>query len=173
MKTKNNVQKTTFRFAAFFIFFTVSLSQVTGTEKQTKNIDNSTNGIEETVVDEKLNVESWMTDAGYFASKSILEIASDKPIAIETWMTNDALFTSASSAITPVAEPGLELESWMLNENNFNPGLTPEEKPSGQKKVEIWKVQNEKYGNRKFILTQVTDKKMEIERWMIDDNFWQ
>ncbi len=70
-------------------------------------------------------------------------------------------------------EPPMEIGEWMLNESIFSSPNAIEAKSSENSKIEVWKIQNQKYGNRKFMLTQAEDKKLEIEGWMTDEKFWQ
>ena len=170
MKTKNNVLKTALRAALIFSALLVaSFSQASETSHNNKSNPTSMNLIEQ-VSDNSMALENWMTDEAHFNME--LEVVKDRPMEIEAWMTNDKLFDSALAALEPASDSEMEIESWMLEESNFIPKTNLEEKPANAKKIELWKVNDEKYGRRKFILTQVNDKQLRIEYWMLTNRYW-
>ncbi len=172
MKTKNDVRKAILKSLAILVIFLLSaFSPVLSAEDKGKATTETAATIQ-SATEEKLVVETWMTDASLFTSGSLLEPATESPMQIEAWMTNDKLFTSATSALASAVEPKMKVEDWMLDGNNFVTKQATAEKTTNEKKVEMWKVENENFGNRKFILTQVNDRRLFVEKWMLDNYYW-
>lgn len=200
MKTKNNVRKTALKAAAFLSLGLITtftgnaqdliagitshsnseISEILGLENQGSFGNEDYNPVNaasaiihlETAAENNLTIENWMTEESNFVSQDEMNDSTGESSEKDVAKAKDALYASASAALLPAAEPKLEMEEWMLDENNFKPKKIGEEKTSVERKVELWKVQNNKYGNRKFILTQVNDRKLEIEIWMINNKYW-
>ena len=63
--------------------------------------------------DQELEIENWMTDAGFFSSFNI-EDAAEPELNVEDWMNSD--FYYQNYQVTE-EDRELELESWMTDEN--------------------------------------------------------
>ena len=72
------------------------------------------------------------------------EAAADPSLELENWMTDDIYFGALNVALQPESEPALELEDWMANGAHFNNYDTAD-----------------------------LDESMEIEEWMVDDEYWR
>jgi len=69
--------------------------------------------------------------------------ASDGSLDLESWMTDDSYFGAYNHLFDVVVDNPLGLEGWMLNDAYFCSRIRPE-----------------------------ADKKLELETWMNDDNYW-
>ncbi|RKD92082.1 hypothetical protein [Mangrovibacterium diazotrophicum] len=63
--------------------------------------------------DQDLEIESWMTDAGFFSSFNIEE-AAEPELNLESWMNSDLYFQNYQVAENDCE---LEIESWMTDED--------------------------------------------------------
>ena len=63
--------------------------------------------------DQDLEIENWMTDAGFFSSFNIEE-AAEPELNLESWMNSDLYFQNYQ---VTEKDRELELESWMTDEN--------------------------------------------------------
>ncbi|MCW0484482.1 hypothetical protein [Gaoshiqia sediminis] len=91
---------------------TVSLGEL-NPEKPTTNL--AASFFREPVVDECLELESWMTDDVYFgACNFMFQIEPEPALDIESWMTDEAYF---GNPYADEADRELELEAWMTNDS--------------------------------------------------------
>jgi len=171
MKTINKVQKTALKAATIFSIVMMSIFfRASATEIRTSNGNVLNSAL--TYSDKTADGENRVNHTTSAALLTIPEPATEVPMKIEAWMTNDKLFDSASAALAPAKEQKMDIEDWMTDESTFAPKADDGGKVVRSKKIEMWKVHDEKYGNRKFILTQVKDRELEVEKWMLDNNYW-
>ncbi|HSO87870.1 MAG TPA: hypothetical protein VLQ91_15040 [Draconibacterium sp.] len=123
--------------------FSASLETETETELELEdwmmNENNLTAALKiETETENPLEVEDWMTDESNFNSFSaLLKTETESELVLEDWMTNEKIFNNnqnetkvTKNESEPIStttyfyrevniEEKLEVESWMLNSNNW------------------------------------------------------
>jgi hypothetical protein len=107
----------------------------------------------------------------------IVPLPSDEPSNAKMMVRNDETVNKSlvqlQLYLIDETESPLVVEEWMLNEKLYTPEVKGEEITSEGKKIEVWKIQNQNYGTRRFLLTQVEESKLGIEDWMTDENNWE
>jgi len=168
MKTKNNVQKTTFRLAVLFsgiLFAGISTANNAGDHKgaSTITIENS--------ADKKLIVENWMTDENYFSADAMGIAAYEAPLETEPWMAGENKFATTTIPAS-AADEVLEIESWMTDGNKFTTGNLFEQAKDEPMTLEEWMTNETFFGNTDKALAPAKDNELAIEDWMLDDFYW-
>ncbi len=135
MKTKNNVQKAILRSVAVVISFVLISLTVNGQD-------------------------FW---------KRLLENSSFNEIALAMVKTPKATETSGSttenfnfSLLENENDPTLELENWMLDENNF-----------GSTVFEFAQESNNNLEIEEWMLTENVETSLELEPWMTSEKVWE
>lgn len=144
MKTKNNVQQAILKSLAV-VFSLVLISLTVDAQDFWKSIYEN-NGIKEialAMVEVKAETTTELNDANSFST--FLEVESEQALELENWMMNENNFGIFISLEEEIESP-LEVENWMTDENNFNPST--------------------------FELIQETDNELEIEDWMLNEDLF-
>ena len=115
------------------------------------------------------------SDLAYFAE--CLKVEEEKDLKVEKWMTDAEIFHATELE----NENQLEVADWMINEMLFN--ATSEEtaieepetvvKPVVRAKAVGITFPGAQFGRRAFILVELEDPELELENWMVDNNFWK
>jgi len=176
MKTRNNVQKAATKTLAVIISL-VLISFTVKAQDFWKNVlsNNSFNQIAMVMVD---NTESSVNESNS-ASASIADMfaeylveESDEVLDVEDWMVNENNFYR-NLDIETEAEGNLELEGWMMNEDVFNTVTEAlQAEPEESMELENWMTTEKIFGVRTMLIVQEQDAKLGLEPWMVDKNVW-
>jgi len=82
--------------------------------------------------DRALDVESWMTDAGFFTTFNLTDEA-EPGLEVESWMSSDIYF---SNYLVEEKESELNVESWMTSDFYFQNYRVEEKDP--ELTIECW-----------------------------------
>lgn len=108
----------------------------------------------------------------YFSVIPIAEFASElsqtifeEDLVIEAWMHDGHLWISSTETFFQVEkERVLQIESWMTNDENWEP------KKSTSSKVTIVETNNGSVCV--FKMKKDKEQPLRIEKWMVDDKYW-
>ncbi|NQU51564.1 MAG: hypothetical protein HQ522_03390, partial [Bacteroidetes bacterium] len=141
MKTKNNVQKAILK-SLVVLTSLVLISITVNAQDFWKSLlaDNRFNGIELAVLDNRA----------------------------ETRMKTMDDYTFAES-LEEESEETLELEDWMLNENNFEILISIEEEIENKLELEDWMTNDDLFNTNSIYLEVETEEALELENWMTDE----
>ena len=151
MKTTNNFQKAILKSLALvvsivLISFTVNAQGFWGSLLE----NNTFNEIALAMVDTKYESQPVLTDANNStnvdAFAAFFEDETEEPLELERWMINDDNFTIGNTFEEVVEDP-LELEKWMINEIFFSGTL--------------------------FNFEIETEEPLEVEDWMLDTKIFE
>ncbi len=126
------------------------------------------NSVYSFTIEEKENemeLESWMTDADFFAAGNYSEEEVESPMMLESWMTNKTYFEMSSYLMNETDE-ALQVEDWMLDEKVFQANETTPPQTENQlvgKKV---------YSTKNFVYSELKDPELKFEAWMFDTRHW-
>ncbi|MFW5832004.1 MAG: hypothetical protein ACOCVA_07110 [Prolixibacteraceae bacterium] len=84
--------------------------------------------------------------------------------------------TIIASGLEDIAEPELEVESWMVNENYWNAtGKTVQlfEDSDAKLEIESWMTDDNYWVLQPVIRQTGEDEKLQVENWMISEQNWQ
>jgi len=176
MKTRNNVQKAATKTLAVIISL-VLISFTVKAQDFWKNVlsNNSFNQIAMVMVDNSTSSanESGSASASYadmFAE--YLTEESDDALDVEDWMVNENNFFRSVN-LENESEGSLEMEDWMTNENLFN--VTAEAlqaEPESAMELENWMTSEKAFGVRYMVIIEEKDSELELEPWMVDYRVW-
>lgn len=140
MKTKNNVQKAVLRFAAVVVSFILISYTVSAQDFWKSFLENSSFGHIAMVL---ADTETAATDLEKAIPVADMEVETETEdiLELESWMINEANFNISTFEIEEVAEDALELEPWMTNQELFQTATE-------------------------------TDSALELEDWMVSDAVW-
>ncbi|MDX1283801.1 MAG: hypothetical protein R3182_02250 [Draconibacterium sp.] len=137
MKTRNNVQKAILRSAAVVVSLVLISFTVSAQDFWKRVLENSS--FNEIAL--ALAVNSNNTDAATEPTESLnamyYETETESALTLEEWMTDNTVFNvPAAFEYTEASDDYLEVESWMLNENVFQ----PQNEKDSSLEVETWMV---------------------------------
>jgi len=143
MKTKNNVQQTILKSMA--VVFSVALISLT------------------------VNAQDFW--------KSIYENNGFKDIAmamveVNTETTLESTDADLSSYYAEENEESLEIENWMINENNFGTFISFEVASESALELEDWMTNDSYFDKTSEMFIEETESELEIEDWMLDENLF-
>jgi hypothetical protein len=166
MKTKNNVQQAILKSLAV-VFSLVLISLTVNAQDFWKSIYEN-NGIKEiglAMVDVNEEANTELTDANSFSA--FLEVESEEALEIENWMMNENNFVTFISLEEEIENP-LEVEYWMTNENNFNPStMSLIQENDNELEIEDWMLNHDL-----FIANGELEQPLEVEEWMVSSETW-
>lgn len=166
MKTKNNVQQAILKSLAV-VFSLVLISITVDAQDFWKSIYEN-NGIKEialAMVDVKTETTSELHDANSFSA--FLEVESEEALEIENWMMNENNFGTFISIEEEIESP-LEVENWMTDENSFNPSnFELIQETDNQLEIEDWMLNENLFGEISDI-----EEPLELEDWMLSEEVW-
>lgn len=177
MKTKNNVQKAVLKTIAVLTSL-VLLSYNVSAQGFWKELLENTNAslamvfnsseteaessemlvIAENVYESESEMETWMTNADYFAADASFELESEASMELENWMISENFGLSAI-AMNLEADAELELENWMVEDNHFE-----------TETVKTNKTEKIVYSTSSFVYSDLEEPELKFEAWMFDSN---
>jgi hypothetical protein len=166
MKTKNNVQQAILKSLA--VVFSIALISITVNAQDFWKSIYENNGIKEialAMVDVNEEANTELTDANSFSA--FLEVESEEALEIENWMMNENNFVTFISLEEEIENP-LEVEYWMTNENNFNPStMSLIQENDNVLEIEDWMLNHDL-----FIANGELEQPLEVEEWMVSSETW-
>ena len=141
MKTKNNVQKATTKLVTFGLMMVFGISVCAHGIK--KPVSETNTSQELTTAKFGFGGESSFTsDTEVFAS--FLELEAEPALEVEDWMTNENSFDVFSSYHQLDQEVALEVETWMKDETTFFPSHSEfKTSPDPEAELEAWMTSDE------------------------------
>ena len=121
--------------------------------------------------EEPLELEEWMTNENYYVSTIYLKEETENLLELESWMTNETLF-NAKSLFEEETEETIELQEWMVDGTNFDVKDYKETEIVKTKETEAL-INNSHFTPHKSIFEQAKDQELEIEKWMVNNKFWE
>ena len=103
---------------------------------------------QETIVENALEMENWMTDASVWntGSVAIAEVETEASLQLENWMIDASVWNTTDADLLKAAnESALDMESWMTDQA-------------------IWEVVPQ---------VEETETRLVLENWMVNDNTWK
>ncbi len=142
MKTKNNVQKTILRSVAVVVSFVLISLTVSGQDFWKKLLVNSSlNEIALAMVETPKAIETSENESETF-NFSLLETENDPTLELEKWMLDENNFASTVFEFTLESDNELEIEEWMLNGDLFQ-------------------------------VNEEVETSLELEAWMTSEKVWE
>ncbi len=177
MKTRNNVQKAISKSLAVIISLVlISLTVNAQDFWRTVMENNSFSQIAMVMVD-NTEVSTASVDA-YSASDmdnftKYTAVETEEALNIEEWMVNENNFFTTLNIETEVEE-ALEVESWMTNENLFD-GMAKyfEVETESNLEVEDWMKDTNYFGVVTVDAKEDSDEALELEAWMTNSKIWK
>ena len=143
MKTKNNVQKTILRSVAVVVSFVLISLTVSGQDFWKKLLANSSfNEIALAMVETPKSTEKTDLTTENF-NFTLLETENDPTLELESWMLDENNFNSRVFEFTQESDNELEIEEWMLNDDLFQvkeEGETSLESEAWMTSDEAWRI---------------------------------
>ncbi|MDD4225748.1 MAG: hypothetical protein PHU98_05115 [Mariniphaga sp.] len=126
-----------------------------------------------------INLEYWMLEMNNFFHHYQLTQDAETTLRLEGWMT-EAGFFPVLPDFSNVTEAQLQLEEWMVSDSMFSQPAEGDEEtqvlaqavPEKVKRVYGVTFNHVTSGRRAFIIVEVEDPKLELERWMVDYRYW-
>ena len=141
MKTKNNVQKTILRSVAVVVSFVLISFTVSAQDFWKKLLANSSlNEIALAMVETPKGTETSGSTTENF-NFALLETESEPTLELENWMLDENNFGAAGFEFTLDSDDELEIEEWMLNGDLFE-------------------------------VNEDVENSLELEAWMTSDKVW-
>lgn len=115
-------------------------------------------------------------------SKNSTAIGNHETIFVKTEQTSLIAMNSelhgksraaATMTVNLVTEEALKLESWMLNENNFNTYSLLEEATDEKAELENWMINEKLFEVTSISIIEETDSKLEVENWMLNEKAFE
>lgn len=171
MKTKNNVQKAALKSMAVCIGLII-ISVTTGAQNFWKTTMEN-NGVNETalaMVDRNVETRSASTDANAFLS--FLEMESEDILELENWMLNENNFSTVIRIEEEIENP-LELEDWMTNDSWFTAySMYLKAEQEEALELENWMTDDSKFDIPTIQIIKETENELEIEDWMLNEDLF-
>jgi len=173
MKTTSKIQKTilTASVVAGLAFLGFSINAQEETNSLLEN-----NGVKHLAMLTSRNINlpinifsktTGLTSTGSIAAYLVKE--TEEPLNVEDWMLNENNFSTFTEMETEAENP-MEIESWMLNEKTFSlNSLFIETETDEQLKLEDWML-NESGFSGVELIEEETESPLEVENWTLDDN---
>jgi hypothetical protein len=114
----------------------------------------------ETEVEKELEVESWMIDGTYFSEAAAITEETEEALTVEDWIISNINFNTQVTSIEVDAEPAIEIEGWMTNEDFF---LSAETLTAKDAELEI-----QKYADKQI---RMQENRSEGETSVNNENF--
>ena len=198
MKTKNNVQKAVLKSVAVLtslVLLSYNLSAQGLWEQVMENTSASfamlfdvpeaaDTKVESTALyalaydvienDAELEMESWMTNAKFFATDATIAAETESAMQLENWMTTENFGMEAAFIVEN--EAALEVEEWMVDEKWFETEKESEieNKQKTENQQETVKVSDDKvYTTTSFVYRELQEPKLKFEAWMFDSNHFK
>lgn len=142
MKTTNNVQKTILRSVAVVVSFVLISLTVSAQDFWKKLLANSSfNEIALAMVETPKATETSENESETF-NFSLLETENDPTLELENWMLDENNFASTVFEFTQESDNELEIEEWMLNGDLFQ-------------------------------VNEEVETSLELEAWMTSEKVWE
>ena len=172
MKTKNNVQKAITKSMAVIISLVLISITVNAQDFwRTVMENNSLSQIAMAMTD---NAEASSSSA--YASAADLSayanVEAEETLEVESWMLAENNFFTTVNIATEV-EDALEVENWMTNENLFD-GMASYFKVDTEEtlQVEDWMQDSNYFGVISVDVEEETEADLEVEAWMTNPKNW-
>jgi hypothetical protein len=119
-----------------------------------------------------LQLEAWMTDDALFTTHvDFTAIETEEELTIENWMTDTKNFSIAIIYESVEMEKQLEIEPWMTIEEYFN-AVETITNTEPVLEIEGWMLNNQNFSTKTATLETLENEPMQLEAWMTDNNYW-
>lgn len=166
MKTKDNVQQAILKSLAV-VFSLVLISITVNAQDFWKSIYEN-NGFKEialAMAEVKPEATTEANDANTFSA--FLEVESEETLDVEDWMMNENNFSAGNSFEVEIESP-LDIETWMTDDNYFNPSTFQFiEETDNELEIEDWML-----NDNLLSATNNIEQPLELEDWMISEKAW-
>lgn len=98
-----------------------------------------------------------------------LEPETEAPMELENWMMNENNF-DASFVVESAIENPAELEDWMTDANHFYNAVNVISETENPMVLENWMTNDNLFNVPSFSIETETEGKLELENWMTDEN---
>ena len=176
MKTKNNIQKTALKSAAAATGLVI-LSFTLNAQGVFKSLFVNDGAEHIAMVMENTNNNSFASNTysrsftGAEAFAAYLAAETDEPLNVEDWMMDENNF-EMSAELEAETESPLEIEDWMTNESNFGVNsVNLEAETEETLQLEDW-MMNETNFNTKIQIETETESPLEVEDWMTNHSYF-
>ncbi|QIA09433.1 hypothetical protein [Draconibacterium halophilum] len=177
MKTTNNVQKAITKSLAVIISLVLISITVNAQDFWRTVLEN--NSFSQIAMAMTDNTEassasadaSSKTDMSAYAKYAAVE--AEEALDVENWMLAENNFFTTVTVAT-AAESSLELESWMTDESYFN-GMASyfNVETEAALEVEDWMQDTDYFGVQSVDVEEETEAALEVEAWMTDAKIWK
>ncbi len=176
MKTTNNVQKAIKKTLAVIISLVLLSITVNAQNFWRAVLENSSfNQIAMAMVDaeESNRASDKAYTTNYMdAYAGYFKVETEEAMELENWMVNENNFFY-SVAVEVEADNSLELENWMTNETLFD-GTAAffEVEADATLELEDWMKSMDYFGVQKDAVEECPDEVLELEAWMTNNKIW-
>ena len=173
MKTKNNVQKAILKSLAMGISL-VLISLTVNAQDFWKTLmeNNSLNSIALATVDHTFEASHASSDANAYAK--FMKEENEETLDVEVWMIDENNF-GRFFTVEEESENPLELEDWMTNETLFDANsIYFETETEDAWELEDWMTKAANFNGSLFQTIDQTENEnpLELEGWMISEKIW-
>ena len=103
---------------------------------------------------------------------ALKETETEDALQLEDWMMNENNFSTNALVETETESP-MELESWMTDESIFDAhSAYLEVETEDALKLESWMTNESNFSNPTYQFTEATEKALELEKWMLNEDLF-
>ncbi len=176
MKTTNNVQKAGTKSMAVIISL-VLISLTVNAQDFWKTVmrNNSFSQIAMALADNSKPSTSpentkYVTHSDAYTKYSVVD--TEKALNVENWMLNENNFFT-TLAVENEADDEMKVENWMTNETLFNGTAAYIVESEEALELEDWMTESNYFGVQSITIEAETEEALEFEAWMTDNKVWK
>ena len=177
MKTRNNVQKAITKSLAVIISLvllsiTVNAQNFWKTVLENNSFSHIALAMAEVSENSPASADAYTT-SNMDAYAEYFVVETEEALDLENWMVNENNFF-ATVTIETAVESSLELEDWMTNESLFNGTAAYLEVETEQAlEVENWMTNTNNFEVPTITVETENEETLEVEAWMTNNKVWE
>ncbi|MEN8118049.1 MAG: hypothetical protein ABFS16_13780 [Bacteroidota bacterium] len=177
MKTRNNVQKAITKSLAVLISLVLISITVNAQNFWKTVLENNSFSQIAMAMTVKTEASPASADANSTTEASayaeMLAVETEEALELEDWMVNENNFFLTLFVETEV-ESELEMEEWMTSDRLFDVYASYLEVEAEEAlEVEEWMLNEDKFGVKSVEITEENEEGLELESWMTDKKVWK